>query len=406
MDTNSSVLELLTLFPVKTLEKMVAGSTKGHKVNHIMSALGNPPQRAVLGKMLLLATSNDFTPYCGLNRGKLKTDLIQNAVEKCLGPLPNGRSNMDTSNSVSELLTSFPVKTLKKMVAETTNEDKVNHIMSMIGNPPEQAVLIKMLQLVRCEEFTPYLGQHVGISKSDLIQNAVTKCLGPPIHVRDFAYESILPPIPAFVSVYRQVQPGADVAPQRRDGHGPRGLKRKRRDGVKEADGPVGDDNRQPVQKRNVMRVGMDLAQDASNGHYTGLRREGALLSLDETAEADLRRDMFRDSESQGYVQSQRYSQHARSAGSSQDTELIVTPLVTPNGSLQWLDGEGPHSLSPPLVPTEPSSPLATSEPDTDHAMVRQPTPPHLAGTDTSIDLVCASSPLLEAPSSAPCTAR
>ncbi|KAF7371984.1 hypothetical protein MVEN_00056400 [Mycena venus] len=188
------------------------------------------------------------------------------------------------------------------------------------------------------------------------------------------------------VLVHRQVQPGADVAARRRDGYDPCRLKCKRHDGVEEADGPV---------KRKVVRLGRDLAQDESHGRYAGLSQEGALLSLDETAEADIRMDVwdvFRDSESQGYVQSQRYSQHVRSTGSSQDTEpeeLIATPLVTLNGSLQWRDGEEPHSLPPPLVLTELSSLLATSEPATGRAPVRQPT-----GADTSIGLVCTSSPL------------
>ncbi|KAJ7490336.1 hypothetical protein B0H11DRAFT_2010102, partial [Mycena galericulata] len=251
---------------------------------------------------------------------------------------------------------------------------------------------------------------------SDQPSVAALAALG--IKVRDFFYESTLPPIAPFrrappAPVRQQVQPGgASLSGAGTDPPGgiggarpPRPLKRTRRDGTEEADlgyGFVMGVARARPEK--VRRLGTETAGPRV---VRRREREGALLSLDE--EAALRTaawDVFGGggdsqgtSQSQGYSQSQSQSQgHSQSQGYSQDyysqsqsqsqgnsqepdtdTEpepLIATPLVTPNGSLQWVDGDprvGSRCISddsPPLVPTEPAS-VQTST-----ARVRSPPPP------------------------------
>ncbi|KAJ7721184.1 hypothetical protein DFH07DRAFT_784201 [Mycena maculata] len=232
------------------------------------------------------------------------------------------------------------------------------------------------------------------------------------IKARDFHYESTLPPIPPFrLRVPQQVQPsslphntgvgnGNGIATSR-----VRPLKRTRRDGTEEEDlgyGFVMGVARARPEK--LRRTGTDqILGDASSsvvgaggskiGFATGpgvrrREREGALLSLDPDEETALRAaawDVFggdsqgTSQQSQGYSQqsqsqSQGYSQgyysQSQSQQNSQDTDtdgeperLIATPLVTPNGSLQWIDG-GP--------PTEPAS-LKTSS---SRVQSRSPPPP------------------------------
>ncbi|KAJ7044581.1 hypothetical protein C8F04DRAFT_1228393 [Mycena alexandri] len=214
------------------------------------------------------------------------------------------------------------------------------------------------------------------------------------VKVRDFAYESKLPPIKPYVR--RPIQPsprvfenavaGPSSAPygsqSQSQPHNPRALKRTRRDGTEETDLGYGfvmgvarvapeEGGGRP---RKLQRTTTDLSLPESQSQSRSQpppRRENAVLNIDE--EAALRAaayDIFGgsqpDSQSQGYwQQSQGYSEqesqeyYSQSQSNSQDTEFVPTPFVTPNGSLQWIDGEGPPNLrnkSPPLVPTEPVS--------------------------------------------------
>ena len=186
------------------------------------------------------------------------------------------------------------------------------------------------------------------------------------IKVRDFAYESTLPPIAPFVR--RQIQPGSDVALSLlnsqdpcRDALHPRRLKRTRRDGTEEVD--IG--FAMGVTQLAPVAGDSEDGEERASKRRREPKREGALRRLDDNVEAELRADvtvwaLFGDSKSQrsqSQSQSLPYSQqYPRSSGSSQDTdteELITTPLVTPNGSLKWLDGEGPRSRSPLFVQTK-----------------------------------------------------
>ncbi|KAJ6539590.1 hypothetical protein B0H19DRAFT_1179705 [Mycena capillaripes] len=226
------------------------------------------------------------------------------------------------------------------------------------------------------------------------IQPSVEALAALGIKVRDFAYESVLPPIAPFVRpppVRRQIQPGhrtlenaaagPSTAPDAR-----RTLKRTRRDGTEESDlgygfvmgvARAGPEDGGP-KPRKLQRTETEalLLHEGSQPP----RRENALLSLDdEIALRTAAYDVFGglppyDSQSQSQSQPQGYSQQSQgysqqsqgfpqSQGNSQDTEpLIATPFVTPNGSLQWIDGEGPNgNVSPPLVPTEPASVQAST---------------------------------------------
>ncbi|KAJ7682553.1 hypothetical protein DFH06DRAFT_297779 [Mycena polygramma] len=278
------------------------------------------------------------------------------------------------------------------------------------------------------------------------------------IRVRDFAYESVLPPIAPWVRPKRpppkQIQPGprnfenAVAGPSTAPAAHPRQLKRTRRDGTEESDHGYGfvmgvaragpeDEGGQKRRRLQRMEAEGELFPEGSQASVP--RRENAVLSLDD--EAALRAaayDVFGgsqppDSQSQSQGYSQEYSQeyyHSQSQGNSQDTEpFIATPFVTPNGSLQWLDGEGPKSSSPPLVPTEPASaqcstgrvrtpspvsptPVRRSSPLPQRLGTPPVTPPAsappLPRTDTGLltrtlsSLSTLSSPLSEAPSTAP----
>ncbi|KAJ7781006.1 hypothetical protein B0H16DRAFT_1496808 [Mycena metata] len=216
------------------------------------------------------------------------------------------------------------------------------------------------------------------------------------VKVRDFAYESKLPPIKPYVR--RPIQPsprvfenavaGPSSAPygsqSQSQPHNPRALKRTRRDGTEETDlgygfvmgvARVAPEDEGGGRPRKLQRTTTELSLheqgSQSQSRSQRPRRENAMLNIEE--EAALRAatyDVFGgpqpDSQWQGYSQqSQGFSEqesqeyYSQSQGTSQDTDFVPTPFVTPNGSLQWIDGEGPPNFrnkSPPLVPTEPVS--------------------------------------------------
>ncbi|KAJ7904769.1 hypothetical protein B0H14DRAFT_2664313 [Mycena olivaceomarginata] len=197
------------------------------------------------------------------------------------------------------------------------------------------------------------------------------------IKVRDFGYESTLPPVTKYVR--RQ--------PQTVRHHGQpfqqNGLKRTRQDGTEVEDLGYGfimgvarrgpdEESRPPPRKLQRTETEAQLPQRTQASLLP--RRENALLTLEE--EAALRAaayDVFGgsqplDSQSQPWSQSQSQGYaELYSQGYSQDmcTDGVPTPLLTPQGSLPRIG----DSDSPPLVPTEPVS----EQPST--SRVRSPEP-------------------------------
>ncbi|KAF8195633.1 hypothetical protein K438DRAFT_1968144 [Mycena galopus ATCC 62051] len=190
------------------------------------------------------------------------------------------------------------------------------------------------------------------------------------IKVRDFAYESTLPPIKPFRFQPRPVAAQNQVAGPSSSRPSSRALKRTRQDGTEVEDlgygfvmgvARVAPENGGP-RPRKLQRMGTEGSL-LPEGLHASLpsRRENATLNFDdETALRAAAYDMFGgsqppDSHSQGYSQqSQGYSQ-GYSQGNSQETDGIPTPVVTPNGSLVWTDSPQRNNDSP-LVPTEPAS--------------------------------------------------
>ncbi|KAJ7178912.1 hypothetical protein C8R46DRAFT_1071862 [Mycena filopes] len=193
------------------------------------------------------------------------------------------------------------------------------------------------------------------------------------IKVRDFAYESKLPPIRPYRPVPKPVVnavAGPSSAPsgsQPQSQPNNRRLKRTRRDGTEEADLGYGfvmgvarvapEDGGAPPRKVQRMTTPELGSQSQSQGRQP--RRENALLNIEEEYDVFGSQSQSQ-SQSQGEAPSsysQEYSQEYFEVN-SQGTAGIVTPSVTPNGSLQWIGGEGPgpRNPSPPLVPTEPVS--------------------------------------------------
>ena len=149
------------------------------------------------------------------------------------------------------------------------------------------------------------------------------------IKVRDFAYESTLPPIAPIRRLPRQVQPG------------PRPLKRVRNDYEEPEDDPfsqhtppkVGTREGDPTKKMKLERKLTEPAAPAPNPPtrargFTDLNSYEASQDTQFTAGANSQQsDYSSPSQSQPPLQ---YFE-------SQDSEpYIHTPLVTPNGSLQW----------------------------------------------------------------------
>ncbi|KAJ7368565.1 hypothetical protein DFH08DRAFT_947466 [Mycena albidolilacea] len=250
------------------------------------------------------------------------------------------------------------------------------------------------------------------------------------IKVRDFGYESTLPPVTKYVrrqpqTVRHHGQPfqqnavaGPSSAPAVRPPTSRR-LKRMRQDGTEVEDLGYGfimgvarrgpdEESRPPPRKLQRTETEAQLPQRMQASLPP--RRGNALLSLEE--EAALRAaayDVFGgsqppDSQSQPWSQSQSQGYaELYSQGYSQDmcTDGVPTPLLTPQGSLPRIG----DSDSPPLVPTEPvseqpsTSRVRSPEPiSPTPARLRRPSPQGL-GTGTPTPPV---SPPALAPSLAP----
>ncbi|KAJ7284130.1 hypothetical protein C8J57DRAFT_754172 [Mycena rebaudengoi] len=221
------------------------------------------------------------------------------------------------------------------------------------------------------------------------------------IRVRDFAYESTLPPIPPFRR--QQIQPGAETQqvqpggePRKRDrvvfdGGEPdaddpfvakkprRGLGRTPTEAVLEVDTDTGSGSRPSVASSRLRRT-----QEQEPG-YDDLRRANVRKAVDVLLGGSQPTDA---SQSQGYWQE--YSQSQSQQYSQDDDEpLIATPLVTPNGSLQWGDD------GPPVVRAHTPAIDTTTGPE------QRPTTPTLSTTSAlTRTLSSLSSPLSEPPSS------
>ncbi|KAJ7038604.1 hypothetical protein C8F04DRAFT_1255880 [Mycena alexandri] len=157
------------------------------------------------------------------------------------------------------------------------------------------------------------------------------------VEVRDFAYESKLPPIKPYVR--------CSLLPN------PRALKRTRRDGTDEKDFGYG----------FIMGVARVAPEQEDSGRPQKLQRTTRDLLPLEQLQSQPRppRENAGLWESQGYSEQELQEYHSQSQGNSLDTEFIPTPHVTPNGSLRWRDGEGPpnfHNKLPPLWTSLPHS--------------------------------------------------
>ncbi|KAK7054197.1 hypothetical protein R3P38DRAFT_3171778 [Favolaschia claudopus] len=212
------------------------------------------------------------------------------------------------------------------------------------------------------------------------------------IKVRDFGYESTLPPVRSVKGPQRkyipekQIQPGPEYLQQSgnnatasgsgssRPSSKPRPLKRHLPDGT-EVDtdteyvmgvprhrarprlSPPENDAERPRKLRRTETAAVDQASLLT-------RRENALSPEAEAALRAAAAEAIGGSQpSSGCSQSQGYSQHSYAYYSQQSGEDVPTPPLTPNGSLQW----NPDS---PLVPTEPASE------DCSRTFIRTPSPP------------------------------
>ena len=202
------------------------------------------------------------------------------------------------------------------------------------------------------------------------------------IKVRDFAYESTLPPIAPVPRVPRQVLPG------------PRPLKRARRDYDKSEDEPPS----QPVPSQGGRSVSdarytdaakksrpleRKLTEPASDGSSSLSSRARAYTDLSgydplENMTLPLRTLSIQVPPFPSTSQHPDPSQHSSrpsSPSSSQDVEpYIHTPSVTPNGSLQWaLPPSQPDDDSE--LPIPDTSSLSPKD-STDDRTNERPTPP------------------------------
>ncbi|KAG6910962.1 hypothetical protein DXG01_006016 [Tephrocybe rancida] len=198
------------------------------------------------------------------------------------------------------------------------------------------------------------------------------------IKVRDFAYESKLPPVQPYR--VRQIQPG------------PRPLKRNRRDGEENED---------------------DVFQDNSRtGPSEGSSSKRSKLEREDT-EPDITQQQSRPTRARGFMNLNEYepqtppwfqsqppelsqpsglSQPPQILLDSQDSEpYVVTPIVTPNGSLQWPDVGTTSDITASQLDTESQandpilltySQLGMPEPD---SQLEQPEPEFLDTTGTGL---------------------
>ncbi|KAJ6628939.1 hypothetical protein B0H10DRAFT_1989910 [Mycena sp. CBHHK59/15] len=205
------------------------------------------------------------------------------------------------------------------------------------------------------------------------------------VKVRDFAYESTLPPIAPFRR--RQIQPGPGVR---------RPLKRTRvLDGARSDSDPDDDDYNDAddpfAPRRPLQRAPTEPSVGAGGGGGSGTRvplkrareRERGFVDLRAAAAGLLEgvHDSQSQSQSQSQCQSQSQSQlQSQPQSQESDEAYIATPFVTPNGSLQWIDVQGPPPQPPPAPPPAPlartiSSPLSSAS-SSSARLVRSPSPP------------------------------
>lgn len=155
------------------------------------------------------------------------------------------------------------------------------------------------------------------------------------VKVRDFAYESTLPPIAPVPRVPRQVQPG------------PRPLKRARRDPDNEDDPFTqsksgGDSNVEGDLPRKFKHLERQLTEpDISSSQRPTHTREFHNLSLCESSIAESSRSRT-PTQFQSmppltvYSDLSPASQPTLQCDSQESEPYVDTPVVTPNGSLQW----------------------------------------------------------------------
>ncbi|THV08291.1 hypothetical protein K435DRAFT_787800 [Dendrothele bispora CBS 962.96] len=140
------------------------------------------------------------------------------------------------------------------------------------------------------------------------------------VKVRDFAYESVLPPIPSYRRHRRQVQPG------------PRPLKRSH---LEDADEPM---SQRSEDAREEIQGDEDPAGKADRKIADLFDRDVNSIPTRGRGYSDLNLYDFATESQQSEWYSPSHSQPPLAHGlESQDSEpYISTPFVTPNGSLQW----------------------------------------------------------------------
>ncbi|TFK68200.1 hypothetical protein BDN72DRAFT_689464 [Pluteus cervinus] len=186
------------------------------------------------------------------------------------------------------------------------------------------------------------------------------------VKVRDFAYESVLPPITPYNLHKRQIQPGL------------RPLKRQREEDVQDEDESL---------------LFQESSQRSESSKRAKLQRELTEPTVDSQPPTRARgfEDLDEYNDDQAFIGSQQSTWDASQPPPhyfmSQDANpYIDTPTVTPNGSLQWL----PEPNMPPNLPFLP------------HPGPSTPKAPSLLHHEYSRGFSTASSPLSEPPSSQP----
>ncbi|KAF8165563.1 hypothetical protein B0H34DRAFT_793936 [Crassisporium funariophilum] len=156
------------------------------------------------------------------------------------------------------------------------------------------------------------------------------------IKVRDFAYESTLPPIRPIFRHPRQIQPGVVRANP---------LKRERTE--TEDDEPFSQQSQEDSQRdaTKLERTSTEPAIVPTTGNAPPARMR-AFVNLEDFENHDYLH--LSSQKSEAYLESPKNSQMPPSTFDSQDSAPhIHTPLVTPNGSLQWNITNIPVPTSP-----------------------------------------------------------
>ncbi|KAK7470370.1 hypothetical protein VKT23_001797 [Stygiomarasmius scandens] len=217
---------------------------------------------------------------------------------------PNPSSSTKTlSTHPSQGFSAFYSKLASQITAFTTSNDIQQAASTSTNADAPQPLSLQPTEL----DYNP----------SQSIQPRVEELERMGIKVRDFAYESVLPPVPSYRRQARQVQPG------------PRPLKRIRLDG--EDDEPSSqrseDADEQVDPAGNTDRKVAELSDRDVNNLPARGRGYSDLNAYDYVVESQ-----------QSEWSSPSHSQPPLVYGiESQDSEpYISTPFVTPNGSLQW----------------------------------------------------------------------